>query len=116
VTPSPEYLALKALDKPGRSRPGDMWLCRRLGIVKVMNAHKRGTRRGDRHNDFHLYHWGKPSLYSHPCDWRDDDPNAYVMDPACDPVKGEPWEYIGNIFDLLPFAALSSGISSTTHS
>jgi len=85
-----------------------MWLCRRLGIVRITNGHKRGTRRfGTVHNNFSLYHWGEPSLYSHPCDWRDDDPNASVSDPAIKPT-GEHWEYLGNIFDMLPYAVLTS--------
>ncbi len=86
-----------------------MWLCRRLGTVKVFNGHKRGSRHGTTHNNFHLYHWGKPSLYSRPCDWRDNDPNAPVSDPALGRLGngGEQWEYIGNIFELLPYAALA---------
>lgn len=105
MTPSIEYRALLALTQPPtKSRPGDMWLCRRLGIVKVFNGHKRGTRRGTIYNNFHLYHWGKPSLYSRPCDWRDDDANACSDDPAMGGRSGEVWEYAGNIFDLLPFS------------
>jgi hypothetical protein len=115
VTPSPEYLALKGLTKPDRSRPGDMWLCRRLGIVLVTNGHKRGSRHRQVYNNFHLYHWGKPSLWSRPCDWRDNDPNAAGSDPAIGRPgnAGEQWEYIGNIFDLLPFADLSSSLRPT---
>lgn len=106
---SPEFIALQRLNKPvERSVAGDMWLCRRLGIVKVMNAHKRGTRRGAVHLGFHLYHWGKPSLFSHPCDWRDNDPNASSADPALR-AYGEQWEYLGNIFEMLPYAALAGG-------
>lgn len=85
-----------------------MWLCRRLGIVKVFNAHKRGTRRGTVYNDFHLYHWGRPSLYQRPCKWRDNDPNAYSHDPAIEDKGGEKWEYVGNIFEMLPFSALAA--------
>ncbi len=108
MNPSAEYLALKSLNKPARSGPGDMWLNRRLGIVKVFNATKRGTRRGTIYNNFHLYHWGKPSLTTgRPCNWRDDDPNSCSFDPAIDRWNGEKWEYVGNIFDMLPFAALS---------
>lgn len=109
MNPSAEYLALKSLDKPARSGPGDMWLNRRLGIVKVFNATKRGTRRGKIYNSFHLYHWGKPSLTTgRPYEWRDNDPNACSSDPAIGDCFGEKWEYIGNIFDMLPFAALSA--------
>lgn len=107
MTPSPEYRALQALKIPARSGRGDMWLCRRLGIVKVFNGHKKGTRRGDVHNNFHLYHWEKPSLYSHPCDWRDNDPNAFSADPALAQRADERWEYLGNIFEMLPYAALT---------
>jgi hypothetical protein len=83
-----------------------MWLCRRLGIVKVFNGHKRGEHPRHRVNDFHLYHWGKPNLRSSPCDWRDDDPNASNIDPAVRSA-GEEWEYLGNIFEMLPYAALA---------
>lgn len=85
-----------------------MWLCRRLGIVRVFNGYKRGSRRGIVNNSFHLYHWGKPSMYSHPCEWRDNDPNAFVSDPAVVGERAdEQWEYVGNLFDLLPYAALA---------
>jgi hypothetical protein len=107
VTPSPEYRAIKALKQPERSVAGDMWLCRRLGIVSVFNGHKRGTRYGTIHNHFHLYHWRVPSLYSHPCDWRDNDPNAFSADPAIGNKVNEHWEYIGNIFELLPYSVLA---------
>lgn len=108
MIPSAEYRAIKALRQPAASTVGDMWLCRRLGIVLVFNSHAR--RRGQRTklNSFHLYHWGKPSLHARPCDWRDDDPNAYSGDPAIERDRmNERWEYVGNIFELLPFAALS---------
>jgi hypothetical protein len=109
--PSPEYRALQGLKKPpARSEPGDMWLCRRLGIVKVFNAHKRGSRHGSFCNNFHLYHWGKRAMWSRPADWRDNDPNASLDDPATGRALGhsaEQWEYLGNIFDLLPYAALA---------
>lgn len=107
--PSPEYVALQALKKPARSGKGDMWLCRRLGIVKVFNGHKRGSRRGTIYNNFHLFHWGKPALWARPCDWRDDDPNTSGDDPALSgrPSLGEQWEYIGNVFDLLSYEALA---------
>jgi hypothetical protein len=41
-----------------------MWLCRRLGIVKVFNGHKRGEHPRHRVNDFHLVPLGqaKPAL------------------------------------------------------
>lgn len=86
-----------------------MWLSRRLGIVRVFNGHKRGSRHGTVYNNFHLYHWGKPSLYLRLCDWRDNDPNAHVSDPALGRPGngGEAWEYIGNIFDLLPYDVLA---------
>ena len=104
MIPSPEYLALSALRKPTQYRVGDMWLCRRLGIVKVFNGHTRGLKRRQAMNAFHLYHWGKPSMVGHPCDWRDNDPNAYIADPANEKV--EKWEYIGNIFEMLPYSSL----------
>lgn len=108
MIPSPEYQALKGLKMPARSVAGDMWLCRRLGIIKVFNGHKRGSRHGTVHNNFHLYHWGKPSMYAHPCDWRDNDPNAAVSDPAMGRALGtEEWEYLGNIFEMLPYTALT---------
>lgn len=84
-----------------------MWLCRRLGIVRVFNAHKRGSRRGPVNNSFHLFHWGKPAMWSSPAEWRDNDPNAGVSDPALGRRSDEKWEYLGNIFDLLTYSALS---------
>ena len=109
MTPSPEYLALKRLSTPTRSRAGDMWLCRRLGIVKVFNGHKRGSRHGMVNNNFHMYHWGKPTMWSSTCQWRDNDQNAAVSDPAIGRAGngGEGWEYIGNLCDLLPYSALA---------
>lgn len=83
-----------------------MWLCRRLGIVRVANAHKRGSRHGTIYNHFHLYHWGKPAMWSRPCDWRDDDPNAGLHDPTLE-RHPEVWEYVGNMFDLLPYSAIA---------
>ena len=104
--PSPEFLAISALRQPARSGPGDMWLCRRLGIVRVFNAYKRGSRRGQVHGGFYLYHWGEPSLRLTPANWRDDDPNSYASDPALS-SDGEKWEYVGNLFELLPFSAIA---------
>src|SRR5688572_14940951 len=45
-------------------------------------------------------------MWSHPADWRDNDPNGGFSDPA-DPPRGsgnDLWEYIGNMFDLLPYS------------
>lgn len=111
MIPSAEYLAIKALDTPKRSACGDMWLCRRLGIVRVFNGHKRGSRRGLVNNSFHLYHWGKPSMWSSPCEWRDNDPNAGMHDPAIKNRSDERWEYLGNIFEMLPYASLAERTS-----
>lgn len=108
--PSQEFLALQALRAPkAHSVAGDMWLCRRLGIVKVFNSHqyRRGNAKSARLNSFHLYHWTKPSLTARPCDWRSNDPSAYSDDPLL--VKEhERWEYIGNIFEILPYALLAN--------
>lgn len=109
MTPSVEYRAILALKSPPKSRPGDMWLCRRLGIVRVFNNHKRGTRRGLQCNAFHLYHFSKPAMWSSPADWRDNDPNSHCEDPAlgrC--MGGETWEYVGNMFELLPYETLAA--------
>lgn len=109
MTPSAEYLALQGLRKPpAASVTGDMWLCRRLGIVLVFNAH--GRKRGQRAklNSFHLYHWGRPSLHARPCDWRDDDANAFSGDPARGERMGEAWEYVGNIFHMLPYSSFEN--------
>lgn len=110
MSPSSEFIALQALQKPKENSVcGDMWLCRRLGIVQVFNSHqyRRGKSKHARLNSFHLYHWEKPSLSARPCDWRDNDSNGYSSDPACGKTGGERWEYIGNIFDILPYELLA---------
>jgi hypothetical protein len=50
-------------------------------------------------------------MYSHPCDWRDNDANAGIHDPALGRRGngGEKWEYLGNIFDMLPYDILTGG-------
>ena len=102
---SPEYLALLKLRRPENPRTGDMYLCRRLGAVRVVSGHKRGQSSRKGLGSFHLYHWHKPSLIARPCDWRDCDPNAgRAFAPGND---GEAWEYLGNIFDMLPYEALT---------
>jgi hypothetical protein len=106
--PSPEYLALKALNIPTRESVGDMWLCKRLGIVHVFNGHKTGRGMSSKRailNGFHLYHWGNPDLTGIVCNWRDCDPNAYASVPAND--SSEKWEYVGNIFDMIPYEEIS---------
>lgn len=90
-----------ALRRPAAPSAGDMWLCKRLGFVRVFNGHKRGQRRGQWPNDFSLYHFGKRALIAHPYDWRDNDNNASSFDPDND--CGEKWKYLGNIFDMLPY-------------
>lgn len=105
MSPSAEYSALTALERPAESRTGDMWLCRRLGIVRVMNGHKRGQAKRGRLNCFHLYHWGAAAMWGNPASWRDNDSNAMGGDPALG--CSERWEYIGNMFDLLPYAVLA---------
>jgi hypothetical protein len=103
---SPECAALLALRRPAYPpNKGDMWLHRHMGIVKVMLGHKKGTKRGMWPTAFHLYHSGKPSMYAHPCDFRENDPNASTFDPK--DRHGHEWEYIGNIFDALPFSVLA---------
>ena len=86
---------------------GDMWLCRRLGIVRVTTGHNRTVPPKKRAvlTHFHLYHWEKPMLRARPPDWRDGDPNAFRdrLDPS------EVWEYVGNIFDRLPYASFLKG-------
>lgn len=77
-----------------------MWLDRQHGIIKVVNAHKRGQSRRHGVNSFHLYHWGKPCMLARPADWRDNDGNAFGF-------KEDGLQYIGNIFDMLPFATLA---------
>ena len=74
--------------------------------MKVFTGHKNGQRRFPRPTSFHLYHWAKPDLVAHPCDWRDNDANASSYDPPTHP-SGEKWEYLGNIFDWLPYSALT---------
>lgn len=77
-----------------------MWLDRRLGIVRVFNGHRRNQARKYRLNAFHLYHWGKPDLQAHPCDWRNNDNNA----ASCD-LRG--CVYIGNLFEMVPYHILA---------
>lgn len=102
---SAEALALARLNKPEAPRAGDMWLCRRLGMVTLALGHKRGTRRGLKPTTVTLYHWKQPTLRTRPADWRDEDPNSHVLD--CEDSRHEKWEYIGNLFEMLPYAVLS---------
>jgi hypothetical protein len=102
---SDEYRALMALLRPTEQKAGDMWLCRRLGIVSILNAHRRGQAKRCRLMYFSLYHWGEPSLYSRACDWRDNDNNGRAFDP--DGPREEKWEFFGNIFVMLPYCALA---------
>lgn len=98
---SPEFLALASKDKPINERPGDMWICRRLGIITVKTAHKRGSKRTPGLTEISLYHWGKPALHARPAAWRDFDPQCGGFKPESD--NKDIWEYVGNIFDLLPY-------------
>ena len=82
-----------------------MWLCRRLGIVTIFNGPRR--RRGRRYchlNSFHLYHWHRPCLEAKPDDFRDGGQNTSGIDPINHP-SGETWEYVGNIFEMLPYSS-----------
>lgn len=106
MTPSAEYLALKALEGPVSERAGDMYLCRRLGIVKLLTGHKRGQRRYPGATNVHLYHWGKPSLVFRPCDWREFDANSHGFNPAN--YVSEKWTYIGNLFRMVPYSRLAA--------
>lgn len=103
---SPECAALMALRQPPAvPSTGDLWLCRRLGIVKAFLKHKRGSKRGRWPTDFHIYHWGKLSMWAAPDDFREDGVNANLFFP--DKNNSEIWEYLGNISDWLPYATLT---------
>lgn len=104
---SPEFQKLVALRVPDIVRPGDMWHCQRLGIVSLTLAHKQGKRHPG-HTHVFLYHWGKPSLRARTPDLQDYHPNAGA---AFNPVRaalGEQWDYVGNLFDLLPYTTLTN--------
>lgn len=108
---SPELKKLAALRVPEEVRPGDMWHCSRLGIVWLFLGHKKG-RRNPGHTMVSLYHWGKPSLLARPVDLRDFDANGgKAFDPLDDNRRlREKWEYIGNMFEMLPYTGLTGHI------
>lgn len=56
-----------------------------------------------------LYHWGKESLLARPVDLRDFDSNGgSAFDPLSDNRRlGEKWEYVGNMFEMMPYTALT---------
>jgi hypothetical protein len=86
-----------------------MWHCERLGIVWVFLGHKKNGRRYQAHTHISLYHWGRPSLQARGCDLRDNDPNASTFDPLNAP-RGETWVYVGNVFEMLPYTALTGHV------
>lgn len=103
---SAEYAKLAQLSVPDTSEAGDMWVCRRLGIVLLALGVKR--KRGIKHsgqNCTTLYHWGKPTLNYTRADW-----DEYDTGPTADSWRcygGETWRYAGNLFDRLPYAELA---------
>ena len=105
---SPEAKALLALHAPAEPKPGDMWLCRRLGIVSVNTGHLKGRgKHANRPTSFHLYHWKARALTARPACWRDADPQSGLNLPYCD--VSETWEYVGNLFEILPYSAIAGG-------
>lgn len=90
-----------------------MWLCRGLGVVACFTAHKRGQSKRHRLTTFSLYHWRAPCLMAKPANWRDFDMNSSgwdVHEPMPGkgiPGGGETWEYVGNLFELLPYEMLA---------
>lgn len=84
-----------------------MWHCPRLGIVWLfLGYHKNGRKRSS-YTHISFYHWGEPSLRIRDHDLRDNDPNASLFDPFNPPGYGEKWDYVGNMFELMPYAALT---------
>jgi hypothetical protein len=77
-----------------------------MDIVALTLGHFAG-RRLPGHTCVFMYHFGKPSLRVRPPAVRDNDPNS---GKAFDPMStcGERWQYIGNLFDMLPYAALTA--------
>lgn len=102
---SPECRGLASLHAPRKTRPGDLWHCARLGLVSLTLGYGQG-RRNPGHTHVWVYHWGDPSLRARPCDLADFDPAAgRAFDPAND--SREKWDYVGNLFEILPYAALT---------
>lgn len=109
MIPSPEYLALKARDEPQKAERGDMWLCRRLGIVMIALGVRR--KRGIKHTGQHwttLYHWEKPTLDYCRTDWDENFGGGSTADSFR--KDNERWEYLGNIFDKLPYKHLAGTV------
>lgn len=113
---SKERIALDTLfDAPAQPiciRAGDMYLTR-CGVVLVL-GHKRGMRRV--RNAFGrkwiwLYHFDRPSLMAWSGDLCDgtagngSSAEDFLTDQT---LRKEPYRYIGNLFDRLPWHALVS--------
>lgn len=86
-----------------------MWHCARLGLVWLFLGHHRG-KRNPGYTMVSLYHWGEPSLRARPIDLHDNDPNAgKAFNPPGD-RDGENWAYVGNMFEMLPYTALTANV------
>lgn len=82
-----------------------MWHCARLGLVSLALAYSQGRRNPGLTYVF-MYHWGKPSLRAKPSDLADFDPAAgRSWEPATE--TREKWEYVGNVFEMMPYGALT---------
>lgn len=104
---SPEARALAALHVPEKTRPGDMWHCARIGLVWLFLGYHKNGRKIQSYTHVALYHWGDPCLRVRPHDMRDNDPNCTTFDPFNPPGRGEKWDYVGNMFEMMPYTALT---------
>lgn len=93
-------------------RAGDLFLTR-CGVLLVL-GHKRGMRRV--RNVFGrkwiwLYHFREPSLMAWEGDLRDGVSSSGCAEDflADQTARGEPFRYLGNLFEILPFGVLVSG-------
>ena len=106
MIPSVEYRNLIRRQEPATARAGDMWLCRRIGMVIVALGVRR--KRGVKHTGQHfmsMYNWQQRRLEYYRSDF---DPNDCGSTADSFRRGDERWEYLGNMFEMLPYSDLAS--------